>query len=362
MTSHNYCVILAGGKGRRLWPASRESKPKQFLDFFGVGRTQLQQTYDRFAAFIPRENILLNTTAPYLDLVKEQLPEVSDDNIMTEPIHRNTGPSATWAAHRAMMLDPEASLIISPSDQAITNEEAFRRNMTEALSITASNYCTLAMGVKPTRAEPGYGYIQLGEAESHGVYRVKSFVEKPEREFAKMFLDSGEFYWNTSLFVGNAKALFDSFARQLPPVLREFADANSGSKYSINKENKYIEKNFSTYPNMTIEECLFEKSDTSYVMKCDFEWADIGTWHGLYEAMPHSEGNNVVVDSNARMINSHGNIVKLSNGKLAVIQGLENYIVADFDDVLLICQREDSSSLIRKFINDIKFSEDSKFV
>lgn len=362
MTNHNYCVILAGGKGRRLWPVSREAKPKQFLDFFGVGRTQLQQTYDRFAAFIPRENILINTTAPYLHLVKEQLPEVSDDQIMTEPIHRNTAPSGTWAAHRVMMLDPKASLIISPADQVIVDEEAFRRNMTEALDITAANYCALAMGVKPTRAEPGYGYIQLGEAESHGVYRVKSFVEKPERSFAQMFIDSGEFYWNTSLFVGNAKALFDCFARQLPSVLREFVETHSGKEYSIEKENKYIEDNFSTYPNMTMEECLFEKSDITYVMKCDFGWADIGTWHGLYEAMPPGESNNVVVDSNARLINAHGNIVKLPKDKLAVIQGLDNYIIVDYNDVLLVCPREDSSSLIRKFINDIKFSDDSKFV
>lgn len=362
MTNHNYCVILAGGKGRRLWPVSRESKPKQFLDFFGVGRTQLQQTYDRFAAFIPHENILINTTEPYLGLVHEQLPDVDADHIMTEPIHRNTAPSAAWASHRVMMLDPDASLIISPSDQMIVGEDAFRQNMLDALDITASNYCALAMGVKPTRPEPGYGYIQMGDAESHGVYRVKSFVEKPEREFAKMFIENGEFYWNTSLFVGNARACFDSLARQLPTVLRDFATINSGENYSIERENRYIAENFSAYPNMTIEECMFEKSDITYVMKCDFGWADIGTWHSLYEVMPHGENENVSIGGHARMIDAAGNIVKLPQGKLAVVQGLKDYIIVDCDDVLLVCHRGDSSSLIRKFINDIKFSDDSKYV
>lgn len=362
MTNHNYCVILAGGKGRRLWPASRESKPKQFLDFFGMGLTQLQQTYQRFAAFIPKENILVNTTVNYVDLVHEQLPEVNESHIMVEPLHRNTAPSSVWAAHRVMMLDPEASLIISPSDQAIIGEEAFRRNMLDALSLSASNYCVLAMGVKPTRPEPGYGYIQLGDAVSHGVYNVQSFVEKPQREFAQMFLDSGEFYWNTSLFVGNAKACFECLARQLPMVLRDFIDKHSDGEYSIEKENKYVNDNFSAYPNMTVEECLLEKSDVSYVMKCEFGWADLGTWHGLYEAMPHDADSNVLLNSHVRAIDAHGNIVKVPNGKLAVIQGLDNYIVVDRDDVLLICQREDSSSLIRKFVNDMKFSDDKKYV
>lgn len=362
MINHNYCVILAGGKGRRLWPASRESKPKQFLDFFGVGRTQLQQTYDRFASFIPRENILINTTAGYVDLIKQQLPDVDDANIMVEPIHRNTAPSSAWAAHRVMILDEQASLVISPSDQAIINEEAFRHNMLDALSISASNYCVLAMGVKPTRPEPGYGYIQLGEAESHGVYTVQSFVEKPQREFAQMFLESGEFYWNTSLFVGNAKALFECLARQLPTVLRDFAEANARDKYSIEKENKYVTDNFSAYPNMTAEECLLEKSDVTYVMKCDFGWADLGTWHGVYEAIRKEKDENVVINSHVRTNNSKGNIIKIPKDKLAVIEGLNNYIIADTGDVLLICPREDSSSSIRKIINDIKLSDDEKYI
>ena len=220
--NNNYCVILAGGKGRRLWPCSRSNYPKQFIDFFGVGRTQLQQTFDRMAKIVPADHIYINTNEEYVDLVKEQLPEVSADNILAEPIHRNTAPSMAWANHRISMMNPNACIIATPSDQAIFNEEAFRKNALEGLAFVAENNHFLTMGVKPTRPEPGYGYIQMGDVYSDNIYQVQSFTEKPERDFAKVFVESGEFYWNTGLFVSNVNYLRECFSKILPPVLRDY--------------------------------------------------------------------------------------------------------------------------------------------
>ena len=208
---NNYCVILAGGKGRRLWPCSRSNYPKQFVDFFGVGRTQLQQTFDRMAKIVPTDHIYINTNEEFVQLVKEQLPEVPAERILAEPIHRNTAPSMAWANHRISMLNPDACIIATPSDQAIFNEDAFRENVLEGLAFVAEHDRFLTMGVKPTRPEPGYGYIQMGEAIGNGLYKVQSFTEKPEREFAKIFVESGEFYWNTGLFLSNVKYLRECF-------------------------------------------------------------------------------------------------------------------------------------------------------
>ena len=359
-TSNYYCVILAGGKGRRLWPTSRENFPKQFIDFFGSGRTQLQQTYDRFAKILPEENIFVDTNINYVDLVRQQLPQVSDDRILAEPIHRNTAPSAAWALHRIKHLNAEASVIISPSDQTVLNDEAFARNVLEGLDFVTHNDCMLTMGVKPTRPEPGYGYIQLGERTVGDVYHVQSFTEKPDREFAKVFMESGEFYWNTGLFLANARYGLEGIGCLLPTVLRNFDEQNK--EFSIEKENEFINENFPSYPNMSIDNGILEKSDNVFVMKCDFGWADLGTWHSIYEAMQKGEGDNVVIDSDVLLDNAHGNVIKLPKGKLAVINGLEGFIVAEKDNVLLICKKEDSSALVRKFVNEVQIKKGEDYV
>ena len=217
----NFCVILAGGRGRRLWPCSRDLYPKQFMDFFGTGRTQLQATYDRFAKLLPQENIFVCTCQEYLQLTKEQLPEVPEHRILVEPVHRNTGPSVAWTAMRISRINPEANVIITPSDQMVLNDEAFKRSIEIGVSYVSENDVSLTMSVRPTRPEPGYGYIQLGDASCKpDVYCVKSFTEKPEREFATMFMNSGEFYWNTGIFLSNTRHLLNSFEQIFSEVLR----------------------------------------------------------------------------------------------------------------------------------------------
>lgn len=358
--NNNYCVILAGGKGRRLWPCSRSNYPKQFIDFFGVGRTQLQQTFDRMAKIVPADHIYINTNEEYVNLVKEQLPEVSADNILAEPIHRNTAPSMAWTNHRISMMNPNACIIATPSDQAIFNEEAFRKNVLEGLAFVAENNHFLTMGVKPTRPEPGYGYIQMGDVYSDNIYQVQSFTEKPERDFAKIFMESGEFYWNTGLFLSNVSYLRECFCKILPPVLRDYD--KKYPEFSVETENAYMKESFSSYPNISVDFGILEKPSNVCVMRCDFGWADLGTWHSIYEAMQKGEGDNVIVDSDVLMENCSNTVVKVPKGKLAVLNGLDGFIVAESDNVLLVCKKEDSSALVRKYVNEIQMKKGDEFV
>jgi len=346
-TNNLYCIILAGGKGRRLWPCSRTEMPKQFIDFFGTGRTQLQQTYDRFRQIIPAKHIFVSTNVRYHDIVAQQLPEIEDCNILPEPIWRNTAPSIAWAAHRIFHFNNDASLIVAPSDQLIINEEAFREDVLKGYEYVDKNNVVLTMGVTPTRPEPGYGYLQLGHEEGNNIYKVQSFTEKPDRAFAKMFIESGEFYWNTGLYMSKASHLLDCFRDILPPILRS---VNASSDvFSVADENNYIIEKFSSYPNISMEKGVIDKAEKVCVMKCGFGWADVGSWHGVYEACEGDSNNNVVVDSDVILENSRNNIIKVPKGHLAVINGLEGYIVVEKDDVLLICPKEDSSALIRKY-------------
>lgn len=355
-----YCVILAGGKGRRLWPWSRERFPKQFIDFFGTGRTLLQQTYDRMAKVMPADHIFINTNMDYLELVMEQLPDVPRARIMAEPIHRNTAPSISWATHRISHQNSEASFIAVPSDQLVIDEEAFRKNVLDGLAFVSTHDVLLTMGIKPTRPEPGYGYIQLADHLDGGVYKVKTFTEKPDRDFARMFMESGEFYWNTGLFLSNVRHLCSRLSRILPPVLRHLDDTNYYA--SPEQEDAYMQEQFPLYQNVSVETGLLDGSEDVCVMKCNFGWADVGTWHGIYEAMPRNGGENVVIDSDVIIDNSRDNVIKLPKGKLGVIDGLEGFIVAEKDNVLLICKKEDSSALIRKYINEVQLKKGDEYV
>ena len=359
-TANLYCVILAGGKGRRLWPSSRQGLPKQFIDFFGTGRTQLQQTFDRILRLLPARQVFINTNKDYVSLVREQLPDLPESNILAEPVNRNTAPSVAWACHRIRHINPSASLMVMPSDLAVLDEEAFRRNVFEAFDFVNGGDGLLAMGIKPTRPEPGYGYIQVGAKARNEVYQVQSFTEKPEREFAKMFLKSGEFWWNTGMFFANAAYLWRTFERLLPAVLRAF-DAERG-EWTEQEETEFIEKNFPSYPNMSLDAGILEKSEHVFVMKCDFGWADLGTWHGIYEAMRKGEGDNVSIHSDVYFDNSRDNVVKLPEGKFAIINGLDGYIVAEEGNVLLICKKEDSSALVRKYVNEVQLKKGEDFV
>lgn len=359
-SDNEYCLILAGGRGQRLWPCSRESRPKQFLDFFGTGRTQVQQTWDRMAKIISPDHILLSTNAQYLDIVRQQLPELPSENILVEPILRNTAPSMAWASHHVARMNKDAVLIVVPSDQLILNEDAFNNNVKTAMQFAASHDTFMAMGVKPTRPEPGYGYIQTDGAMLENIFQVKSFTEKPDREFAKMFMESGEFLWNTGIFVSNAKTTQTMFSKFLPTVLGTFAKQYPDA--TLEQEAEYMSECYPSYPNISIEAGVLDKLDNVCVMSCDFGWADLGTWHGIYEALPKNNDDNVVVDSDVYMENSHHNVVKLPKGIQGIISGLEGFIVAQKDNVLLICKKEDSSALVRKYVNEVQLKKGDNYI
>ena len=344
-----------------MWPCSREERPKQFIDFFGVGRTQLQATFDRFSKVIQLENIFICTSREYLSMVKEQLPDFPERNILVEPVNRNTAPSMAWANMRIKRTNPDANIIITPSDQLVMDEASFMNSIETGLSYVSEHDVLLAMGVKPTRPEPGYGYIQLGDLSCKpDVFKVKSFTEKPEREFARMFMESGEFYWNTGIFMVNSRKLTQSFESIFPSVLRNLKFEKP--TYSYDEELEYVAQNYPRYPNLSIDYAILEHSSNVFMMKSDFGWADLGTWHAVYEFMSHGDDDNVVVDSEVMIEDSHNNVIKLPKGKVGVINGLDGYIVAEEGNVLLICKKGDSSALVRKYVNEVQLKYGDEFV
>ena len=358
--SNLFCVILAGGKGKRLWPSSRVETPKQFMDFFGTGRTQLQATYDRFVKILPKEHIYICTCKEYEQKAQEQLPDLPASNILVEPVNRNTAPSVAWAGRRIRREHgTNANIIITPSDQLVLNEELFHKNVLEGLQFVANHDILLTMGVIPTRPEPGYGYIQLGEqTELEDVYKVQSFTEKPEREFAKLFMESGEFYWNTGIYMANVRYLREAFLALFPELSHRLDDIRDDQ--SLEEELAFVNQYYPSYPNTSLDYAILERSKNVHVMKCDFGWADLGTWHGIYECLQKGREDNVVIDSEVVLEDCSNNIIKLPKGKLGIINGLNGFIVAEQDNVLMICKKGDSSSMVKKYANEvgIRYGED----
>lgn len=358
MTSKdNYCVIMGGGIGSRFWPFSRKTMPKQFLDFFGTGRSLLQQTFDRFNKIIPTENILIVTNAIYADLVKEQLPELDSKQILLEPARRNTAPCIAWASYHIRSLNPNANIVVAPSDHLILKEGEFLAAIEKGLDFVSKSDKLLTLGIKPNRPETGYGYIQIAEQEGDNFYKVKTFTEKPELELAKVFVESGEFYWNSGLFMWNVNTIIKAGEALLPELASKLAPGKD--VYGTPEEKAFIEENFPACPNVSIDFGIMEKADNVYVSLGDFGWSDLGTWRSLYDLSPKDEQGNVTLKCDSMIYNSNDNIVVLPKGKLAVIEGLEGFLVAESDNVLLICKKDEEHA-IRKYVNDaqMKLGED----
>ena len=293
-------------------------------------------------------------------MVQEQVSEIDEHNILVEPVNRNTAPSVGWAHIRIKRQNPDANIIVTPSDQLVMNEEAFLNCMEVGLSYVSEHDVLLAIGVVPTRPEPGYGYIQMGDLSCKpDVYQVKSFTEKPEREFAKMFMESGEFYWNTGVFLSNSRKMHNTFKQIFPSVLSKLLE---NPNYTYEEELEYVAQNYPRYPNLSIDYAILEHSEQVFVMKCNFGWADLGTWHAVYECMTAVDNDNVVVDSEVLLEDSHNNVIKLPKGKLGVINGLDGYIVAEQGNVLLICKKGDSSALVRKYVNEVQLKYGEEFI
>lgn len=358
-TNNNYCVIMAGGIGSRFWPFSRKSFPKQFQDFFGTGRSLLQQTYDRFRKIIDEDKIIVITSVRYQELVQEQLPDLSPDQILLEPARRNTAPCIAWASYHILAKDPKANIIVAPSDHLILKETEFLLAVEKGLAFVAQSDKLLTIGVKPNRPETGYGYIQIDEPQGDNFYKVKTFTEKPELEIAKVFVESGEFYWNSGLFMWNVQTIIQAFQNYLPDIASELSPGLI--RYGTPQEIEFINENFAACPSVSIDFGLMEKADNVCVTLGDFGWSDLGTWQSLYELSAKDESNNVTLKCQSLTYNSENNIIALPKDKLVVVEDLNGYLVAESDNVLLICKKENEQA-IRRYVYDAQQTAGEIFI
>ena len=359
MDNNRYCVIMCGGVGSRFWPFSKAARPKQFIDFFGTGRSLLQMAFDRLQGIVPVENILLLTNESYGALIHEQLPEINDKQILMEPARRNTAPCIAWAAHHIQAINPNAKMMVAPSDHLIINVEKFRQSVIDAFDFIETRDALVTMGIKPSRPETGYGYIQVGEPVEGNFSKVKTFTEKPDEDLARVFLRSGEFFWNSGMFFWSAQSILKALDDCAPEVTAVF---EHGKEYfGTPQEIEYINANFEACPSISIDFAVMEKAPNVYVETVDFGWNDLGTWRSLYDYSPKNSEGNVTQNCKALMFNSHNNIVALKGDKLIVASGLEGYIVADVDDALLIVPLEEEQK-IKTYVNEVKSKFGDKFL
>jgi mannose-1-phosphate guanylyltransferase len=351
-TNHRYCVIMCGGIGSRFWPYSRTARPKQFIDFFGTGRSLLQMSYDRILSIVPKENVVIVTNEAYAPLVREQLPELLDANILLEPARRNTAPCIAWAAYHIAAIDPEASMVVAPSDHLVTREREFEESIRRGFEFVEANNALLTLGITPTRPETGYGYIQVGKDVTDCISKVKTFTEKPNLELAKVFLESGEFFWNSGIFLWSAKAIKEALRQYASDIATRFDGGEA--QFGTAAESDFIAAEFAACPGVSIDYAVMEKADNVYVERVHFGWNDLGTWSALYENSPKNRDGNVTQGCHVQAYNSSGNIFVVNNeDKLVVCSGLKDYVVADAGDVLLICPMDEEQH-IKQMVNDVR--------
>lgn len=359
MKDHRYCVIMCGGVGSRFWPFSRNDRPKQFLDFFGTGKSLLQLTVERISPIVKPENVILVTNRQYAGIIREQLPQVKESNILLEPARRNTAPCVCWAAKHIYAIDPNASIVTLPSDHLVLKEIEFLKAIDEGLSFVESGDRLLTLGIKPTGPNTGYGYIQQGASIEgvEGIRKVKSFTEKPNLEMAKVFLQSGEFFWNSGIFLWTAENILKAFKKYSPEILQILTAPEN--VYNTSKETEFIDRHFPNAPSISIDYAIMEKADNVYVKTADLGWSDLGTWKALYEASPRNAEGNVTQNCKVLAADCSGSMFAVTGDKIIVAAGLKDYIVADNGNALLIYPIADEQK-IRQIVNDVKarFGED----
>ena len=354
MNKNNYAVIMAGGIGSRFWPMSKTTCPKQFIDILGTGETLIQQTFNRVKRICPAENILIVTNANYKKLCLEQLPDLIESNLLCEPVMRNTAPCIAYAAFKIHSMNENANMIIAASDHIILNEGEFVRVVRDCLEVTANNNILLTLGILPSRPDTGYGYIQFTDEKvtnNKKVRKVKTFTEKPNQELALNFLDSGDFLWNSGMFVWSAESITLAFRKHLRDMYDVFDEGKQF--YNTPQESEFINRIFPGCKNISIDYGLMEKSENVYVYPSDFGWSDLGTWGSLYAHLDLDENNNALQGNKVMLYDSSDNLVKVPNDKLVVMQGMHGYIVVENEGTLLICKKEDEQQ-IKQFVADIK--------
>lgn len=362
MNKDHYCIIMAGGIGSRFWPLSKTEKPKQFLDILGTGRTLLQLTFDRFSNLFLKENILVVTSADYKEIVLEQLPELQEDQVLSEPMRKNTAPCIAYANQRILKSNPDAVIVTSPADHLILKQDLFLEEIRKALEFAGRRDALLTLGIKPNRPETGYGYIQAGTKTVSKKYenlrKVKTFTEKPDYDLARVFIESGEFFWNSGIFIWSLNSIMKAFEKYLPDVNSLFI---SEDNYGTPGESDFINDVYATCPNISIDYGIMEKADNVYVLYSDFGWSDLGTWGSLYEHSEKDKWGNVLRGSDVYIYDVNNSIINFPNDKLVVLQGLENFIVVESGNILLVCKKDEEQN-IKQFVHDVKIRKGDEYI
>lgn len=364
MNSNYYCVIMAGGIGSRFWPLSTTDRPKQFLDILNVGKSLLQQTFDRFTKILPPENIIIVTNDKYTDLVLEQLPALTKDQVLGEPMRRNTAPCIAYANYKILKQNPEAQIVVAPSDHVIEKEKAFIEVLKKGLEYVSKNDILLTLGIQPSRPETGYGYIQVNGNDEKIILNesfrtVKTFTEKPDHKMANVFYESGDFFWNSGMFFWSLKTIMNAFKNYLPEVDALFKEGMD--KYNTPEEKAFVDNAYPSCRNISIDYGVMEKADNVHVLCSDFGWSDLGTWGSLYERLNKDENGNVSIGDSVFSYDNKNCLVNVPNNKVVVIQGLEDCIVVESDNTLLICKKQDEQK-IKNFVNDVKMKKGEEFI
>ncbi len=350
MESNNYCVIMAGGVGSRFWPMSTQKFPKQFQDILGTGRTMIQQTFDRIHKLIPNKNIFVITSKEYVELCQEQLPEIPLENIVGEPMMKNTAACNLYMIKKISAINPDANIVVLPADHLILKEDKFIEKINIALQLVEENDYLLTLGIQPTRPDTGYGYIQFKRNNEDEYFQVKTFTEKPNLEIAKSFLESGDFLWNAGIFIWNVKSIQKSFQDYLPEMFQQFEDC----EYNTEREAEDMQVLYPKVSKISIDNGILEKAQNVYVIPADLGWSDLGTWTSVYQNADKDENDNAVKSKYAITYNCTGSIIRIKNNdKAVIIDGLKDYIVVDTEKALLICPRENDQN-IKDYVIDLK--------
>ncbi|MBP8959838.1 MAG: mannose-1-phosphate guanylyltransferase [Bacteroidales bacterium] len=359
---NRYVIIMAGGIGSRFWPLSRKQKPKQFLDILGRGETLIQETYRRFKKVCPEENIFVVTNVEHKEIAIEQLG-ISSDRVLAEPLRRNTAPCIAYGVFRIKKENPDAVIAVTPSDHLITKEDEFCNVINRAFEFVANHNALLTLGIKPDRPETGYGYIQANRKKPmpgyDKLFKVKTFTEKPNIELAKVFLESGDFYWNSGIFFWNLNSILEAFSKYLPDIYTAFKEGKDF--LGTEEEESFISRTYISFKNISIDYAIMEKADNVYVIYTDIGWSDLGTWSSLYEHSAADSYGNVVTSGELFTYNTFYNIVNITPGKIAVLEGLEDYIIVDSGDILMIVKKKDEQN-IKYYLEDVKKKTGEKYL
>lgn len=338
MNKNYYAVLMAGGVGSRFWPVSTAQFPKQFHDMLGTGETLIQKTFSRLTKLIPQENILILTNEIYNDLVLEQLPGVSPEQIVLEPSMRNTAPCILYASLKIKKINPDAVMVVAPTDHWIEDENAFIDNLQLAFDCAGKEEVLMTLGIKPTFPNTGYGYIEFDPENEKQIKKVSQFREKPDYATAKVFLEKGNFLWNAGIFIWSVKSVTNAFSKFQPDMYNMFMEGYDS--YNTSAERSFIDENYSKSDNISIDYAVMEKASNVYVLPAAFDWNDLGTWGSLHEKLAKDENNNTVVNARVFLENATNNIIRADKGKTVIIDGINNYIIVDKQDVLLIYPKE----------------------